>query len=166
MSSKRAYQGVDKLRRLLRKIDPELTDNVRAVIRKGSQGIEFNMLASVPVDEGDLQQSISFKTGRDGFTAYIGPGVDRASITKLGFGMSEQKHTRSGALTKATIANNDARFQLYKAHWIEYGTKPHGGHPGQPARPFMTPAYDANKGWIQADLKNAIKEALEAAGRG
>jgi len=164
--SKRAYQGIDKLRRTLRKIDPDMAKPVRAAVEDGARAIEFNILRDVPVDQGDLQRSISYKLGRDGFSAYVGAGADRASIVKLGFGQAERKYTKSGALTKATLANDDALFQAYKLHWLEEGTKPHGGHPGTPALHIKKRAFDATKVWLQEKLKDAIDEALERASRG
>jgi len=164
--SKSAYSGVAKLRRLLRKMDPETVKGVTDAMKRGAESIHYDMLSSVPQDSGDLARSIGTKKGRDGMTYYIGPGADRASVVKLGFGQADQKYTKSGALTKATISNNDARFQLYKANWIEFGTKPHGGHPGTPARPFLNPAYDANSRRIMSEVQNAIAKALESAANG
>lgn len=160
------YKGMSKLRKLLKKVDPEARGLVADVIEGGAKAIENSMIISAPVDSGDLVHSISYKLGRDGLSAYIGPGADRAAITKKGFGQTRRRYTSTGNLTSATIKDLDARFQLYKAHWIEHGTKGHGGHPGQPARPFINPAYDANANRIKRDLSKAIDDALEMAARG
>jgi len=166
MSRAKGYQGVDKLRKLLRKIEPEAQAPVKEAIKKGAELIEFDILRAVPVDEGDLQRSISYKLGRDGFTAYVGAGADRAQIVKNGFAQSARKYTKAGALTKATIDNDNARFQAYKLHWFEEGTKPNGAHPGIPAMHIKKRAFDANRQWIRDQINEAITEALEKASRG
>jgi len=165
MSRARGYAGMSKLRKLLNKMDPEARDLVADVIKDGAQAIETDMMIGAPVDDGDLVQSISHKLGRNGLSAYVGPGASRASISKMGFGQSQRRYTKAGNLTSATIRDDHARFQLYKAHWHEHGTKPHGNHPGQPSRPFINPAYDANASWIKTRLKDAIDEALRISAR-
>jgi len=162
-NSKRAYQGINKLRRLLRKMDPEITQPVKDAIKQGAQAIEADMMMGAPVDEGDLQRSISYKLGNDGMSAYIGPGADRAVIRKSGFAGGARKYTKSGDLTRATIKDDDARFQLSKANWIEFGVKPHGNHPGRPAAPFLNPAFDANRDWILREVQGAIDTAIKQA---
>lgn len=164
--SKRAYAGVDKLRKLMRKLDPETTQGVKDVLKDGADAIQFSMLMGAPVDEGDMARSIAVKLGRDGMTAYIGAGADRANIVKSGFGAVTAKYTKSGALTSATIKDKDALFQLYKSHWIEHGTSARGNHPGQRPRPFINSAYDAHADRIQAEMSKAIDEALRIAANG
>lgn len=166
MSRKKSYAGIDKLRRTLRKIDPEAQTPVKEAVKNGAQLIEFDILRSVPVDEGDLQRSISYKLGRDGFTAYVGAGADRAQIVKKGFSQSVRRYTKTGALTKATIDDDNARFQAYKLHWFEEGTKPNGAHPGIPAMHIKKRAFDANKTWIRKQIDDGIAAALEKASRG
>jgi hypothetical protein len=164
-NSSRSYQGVDKVRRLLRKIEPEMTQGIRNTIEKGAKAIEADMLMGVPVDQGDLARSISYKLGRDGFTAYIGPGADRAKIIKTGFKDVSVKYTKAGNLSSASIKDKHALMQLFKAHWIEHGTKPHGNHPGRTASPFLNPAFDANKSWILRELEDEIDGTIAKAAR-
>jgi len=164
--SKKSYAGIDKLRRTLRKIDPDSQKLVKKAVKEGAEMIEFKILRSVPVDEGDLQRSISHKLGRDGFTAYVGAGADRAQVVSNGFAQSTRKYTKTGSLTKATIDNENARFQAYKLHWFEEGTKPNGAHPGIPAMHIKKRAFDSSKKWIRSQIDDAIDAALESASRG
>jgi len=168
----RGYAGVDKLRRLLKKIDPEVVAGVREKVEEGAQAIEADMMMGAPVDTGELRYSISYKLSSDKLAAYIGPGADRANIIKHGLKTTKTtkkgtasllKTTKSGNLTSATIADQDARMQLYKANWVEYGTKPHGSHPGQPARPFINPAFDQNRDWLLRDMRVELDKALTRA---
>jgi HK97 gp10 family phage protein len=171
-SQSRGYAGVDKLRRLLKKIDPEVVAGVRAKVEEGSQAIARDMRAGAPRDQGDLLNSISYKLSGDKLAAYIGPGADRANIIKHGLKTTKTtkagstsllKTTKRGNLTSATIKDQNARFQLYKASWVEFGTKPHGSHPGTSARPFINPAFDANKNWLLNDMRVELDKALTRA---
>lgn len=160
------------MRKKLRKMDESITDGIKKAIADGARDIERDMVGGAPVDEGDLVRSIATKIGSDGFTAVIGPGADNAHITKNGFqdvktGIVDGKLvgiTKSGADTKATVRNKHAVAQIYKALWIEFGTK--AGKPGShatPARPFIQPAYDVNKDSITANVKTAVAKALQEA---
>jgi len=124
MSRARGYAGMSKLRKLLNKMEPDTRGLVSDVIEDGAQAIRADMMIGAPVDDGDLVRSISYKLGRNGLSAYIGPGADRASIAKRGFGQSQRRYTKGGSLTSATLKDDHARLQLYKAHWYEHGTKP------------------------------------------
>ena len=158
MSQRKGFAGVTKLRRTLRRMDPELTDGVKAEIALVARQVETAMLGLVPVEEGDLAEVIAHKLGRDGLTAVIGPGAGSVQIKK-GMGLSAQKYKKDGSLTAATIRNNNVRFQLYKAHWIEFGTRRQG------ARPFIQPAFDINKDRFKRNVRRAVKKAIDEAAR-
>lgn len=159
----RGFSGVTKLRRKLRNMEPAMTDGVRAEISLVARQVETAMLGMVPVDEGDLASVIAHKLGRDGLTAVIGPGAGSVQIKK-GLGLSKQTYKKDGNLTAATVRNNFTRLQLYKANWIEFGTK--SGKPGshsQPARPFIQPAFDINKDRFKRNVRRAVAQAINEA---
>lgn len=163
---RRGLEGLTSLRKKLRRMDDESTLRIRKEIEAGAREIERDQLGGVPVDEGDLALSISYKIGNDGFTAVVGPAADSVQI-KRGFGMADRKYTKAGNLTAATIRSDKARFNLYKAHWIEFGTKQ--GLPGssaQPARPFIQPAWDANRDRIAYRVRSAVTQVLREASDG
>jgi len=163
MTSRRGFSGVTPLRRKLRSMDYLTSRGVMVEIRAGAEAIERDMIGGAPIDEGDLARSIAHKLGRDGFTAVIGPGADNATIMKSGLGDVASKFTKGGELTSVTIRNKEARVNLFKALWAEFGTKDHGG---TSARPFIQPAYDANKDQISRRTKAAVIKALKDAARG
>ena len=137
---RRGFAGVTKLRRTLRRLEPETVAEIKKVIVRGAQAIEADMMISIPKDTGDTASNISYKIARDGLTAQIG-FVGKKAVEK-GF----------------------------VARFIEYGTKGSAKQniPPQPARPFMGPAFDANKGWIVRDAQREIGIVLQrlAAGDG
>lgn len=153
------FAGVTKLRRKLRRMDKSITQGVRSEIEAAAKSIEMDMLVMAPVDEGDLARSISYKIGKDGMTALIGPAA-RSTQIKRGLKSGPTKYTKSGRLTAATIRNKKARFELYKAMWLEFGTS------NMAARPFIQPAYDANKDEFTKRVRNAVSAALEEGASG
>jgi len=162
-----SFKGIGKLRKTLRRIEPEAVEGIIKTIASGAKDIERDMIGGVPVDEGDLARSLTSVLSRDGLSAAVGPGVNRSHVLRRGFGDVASKFTKTGKLTAGTIRDRDAQRQLFKALWIEYGTK--FGKPGssaQPARPFMAPAFDANKDGITRALRKDIKLALKRASSG
>jgi hypothetical protein len=47
------------------------------------------------------------------------------------------------------------------AHLLELGTKPHGGHPGTAAKPFIRPALDESKEMAEKAIGDALQTQLE-----
>lgn len=164
MARRSRVQGVNKLRRTLRRIDPEATEAVRVAIAEGVQAIELDAVQLVPKDTGDLARSIQHKVSRDGLTAIVGPGANAAEIVRRKAGSAFNVRG-----VKLSNKNKELMFQFFKGYWIERGTKgnPKKNIPPQPPRPFMKPAYDMNKQWILGRVKKGIANALaKAAGDG
>lgn len=161
-------RGLNKLRRTLRRIEPDLQDPIRTAILNTAEAIKQDAIAGAPVDEGDLVRSIDYKIGRDGFTAVIGPGAKAAEIARRKGGSPFATQDRRGEIIRLSAANKKLLFQFFKAYWIEYGTKgsPEHNIPPLPARPFMTPAYLLNEEYGKAQVRAAVKAALDKASRG
>lgn len=131
-------RGVGKLRRTLRRLDPETTKELREAVEEGAEAMLQDMVQGIPKDTGDTAALLDKRVARDGLTARVG--------------MVTAKAKRDG----------------YVARFIEFGTKgdPKRNIPPQPARPFMTPAFDLNKDWILTRARKGISLALERAARG
>lgn len=132
-AQRRGLRGVSKLRRTLRRLEPEAREGIKHAIEKGAEGIKADMMILIPKDTGETAVLIDKKIARDGLTARIG------FVTK--------KAQKDG----------------YVARFIEFGTKgfPDRNVPAQAARPFMQPAFDRNKEWILRDCKREIAKALK-----
>jgi HK97 gp10 family phage protein len=112
----------------------------------------------VPVDSGDLKDSIAWTWGK----------VPKGALT-LG---KVAAATIGGDLTATVYAGND---KAYYARWVEFGTAPHinGGmfagrqNRGTHARPFFYPAYRANKKPGLRRIRAAVRKSARdvAAGR-
>ena len=158
-SKRRAWRGGNKLRRTLRRLEPEITKEIKDDLERGANNIANDAAVYAYslglYDTGDMIDSIEVNMGRDGLTAVIGPGAKRIKISKSPFN------------TTLYVKDKDkhAALQFFKAYWAEFGTKgaPNRNIPPQPATPFMNPSYDANKGDIMKDLDKSIGDALRIA---
>ena len=164
MSRRRSrVQGANRLRRLLKRIDPEITADVKTAIREGAEAIQADAIALVPKDTGALARSIDYRISSDGLAAVVGPAARAAEIVRRKTGSAfKASEVRLSARNKALM------FEYFKGYWIEFGTKgaPKKNIPPQPARPFMKPAYDLNESWILGRVKAGINKALDRASRG
>lgn len=154
---KYGYAGINKLRKTLKRLEPDATKEIKTVFARGAEDIwrdAVNNLQSKLSGEGhgDLLASVTIKYGRDGLTAVIGPGAKRVTINKSPF------NTR---LYVTDSAKHEA-WQFFKGYWFEFGTKGYPEHniPPQPARPFMNPAYDSNKTRITYGVQKAVRDTM------
>jgi len=168
MSSKSGISGTTRLRRTLRRIDPEVTRQVRDVVDEGLQAVVADAIQLVPRDSGDLARSIDYKTARDGLTGVAGPGAQAAEIKRRRSGSAFGVTDRKNRPVRLSKRNKNLFWQFLKGYWIEFGTKgaPEKNIPAQPARPFMRPAWDMNRTWIMGRARKAVARALERASRG
>jgi len=172
-SQRKGLSGVTKLRRTLRRLDPEITSEVREVVRRGANSILFDAKQNARSadygkepgirDTGDMIDAMGIKYARDGFTALIGPAAEDVKT----LGKVNEKVTKRGAMTKATVRSKKARWTALKGLWAEFGTKgvPSKNIPPVTPAPFMQPAYDTNKSWIARDARKATGDAIAAAVR-
>lgn len=153
----RGYAGLGKLRKTLRRIEPETTQGVKNAIQKGAEAIETDILINGQSHylTGDMLASVSIKYGRDKMTAVIGPGAESISVSKSPFDTTLY-------ITQKSKFN---AWQFFKAYWIEFGTKgsPERNIPALPAQPFVQPAWDSNKTWLIREVKDAVGRALQRA---
>jgi HK97 gp10 family phage protein len=165
-------EGPNALRRKLRRVEPAITKSLRSAIQDGANRIAHTAAALAPADTGELRMSIQTKVSSDGLTAIIGPGARAAEIlrskTGSSFGTKSKRGKSAGKKVSLSRLNKRLLMSFYKAYWIEYGTKgaPKRNIPPQPARPFMTPAFDINKSYISNKVKAAINSILEQASNG
>ena len=132
-AQRKGIRGVSRLRKKLRKMPDEIVADVRLAIADSAEIVKLEQLRRVPVAEGDLARSIEVKLGGDKLSAEIGPG----------------------ARTKR--ARDDAGW---RSHFTEFGTRPHGGHPGTRPQPFIFPGFEAAKPQIRKIIDTAVDKAL------
>lgn len=146
-------KGLPQLKAKLVKLRQETIDKVRAAMEAAASEITGMMRRLVPVEHGDLRDSIGWTWG----------DAPKGSVS--------MSHTVGGN-TITIFAGNEKAFY---ARWVEFGTAPHnvakgGGnksfsgtpipHPGAKARPFFFPSYRASKKQIKAMIRKAITAAV------
>lgn len=163
---KSGLEGVTPLRKKLRRADDEITKELRSVVAEGLQAIKMDAIALAPVDEGDLVRSIDISISRDGMTGVVGPGVKTAEIvrrrTNSAWGSVIKRGKARGEKIRLSDMRREELWQFFKGYWIEFGTKGSARKniPPQPARPFMGPAYLANRAWLKSRVNAAVNNVL------
>lgn len=163
MARRSRVTGVNRLRKTLRRVDPEIGAEVREAVRESAEAITLDAVRFAPRDEGDLVRAIDYQLGRDGFTAVIGPGAKAAEIARRRAG---SPFALAGSAVRLSRSNRHLLYQFFKGYWAEFGTKGGNGVPPQPARPFMQPAWDLNRPYAVKRTQGAVRNALERAARG
>lgn len=190
MARRSRVEGTTALRKKLRRIDPAIKQEIADVVIEGLEAIKRDAQAMVPVDTGDLRNSIEVQfSKRDGVSGLVGPGAKAAEIVRR---KSDSKTSFGGWKYRLSKKNKAALWQFFKGYWVEFGTK--GGEikgrgtrrgkrvviaigddvrsvqsvkiPAQPARPFMAPAYLKNREWIREKARVAVDQVLVRIARG
>jgi hypothetical protein len=173
---RRGFAGVNKLRKTLRRLDPEITKDIKVVLSRGAKAIHRDAVNNAETanygqipgirDTGDLIRSIGIKYSRDELSVLIGPGAGDATLKNLG--PQAAKLTKTGKQTKASIRNREAQWNAMKGYWAEFGTKgdPSRNIPAITPTPFMNPAFDSNKAWLRSEVKDAVSKVLASVSAG
>ena len=168
-------EGLDKV---LAKLNSLARQSTRSkILRKAVNAASRPMLAeaktTVPVGDGWLKRSLGLRiqTYRNtgAVVAVVGP--------RTGF----QRNKRTGQKTLTAYGSKlrarTVSRPTYYAHLVEFGTQPHsvsrGGkrkrplqgarlHPGAKARPFLRPAFEAQKTAAMETLRSVILAGIEA----
>ena len=133
-------EGLDSLVLKLDQLGSEA--NIQKFLRKAGAMVEKDAKRNCPVDTGNLRQSITYEVVDD--TCAIGTNVEYAPYVHQGTGIY--------------AAEGDGRqerwsYQGSDGQW--YSTL------GQPPRPFLTTALDANRENIKDLLKEMVKEVAK-----
>lgn len=129
-------QGLDRLKRKLTVTIPaRVRDRTRNAMEKGANEIVAMAKSFVPVDSGDLRDSIGWTWG----------DAPKGTIT-----LASSKPTDGG--DRITIyAGNDKAFY---ARFVEFGTQKMAPHP------FFYPAYRTLKRRVKSRITREIKKGI------
>lgn len=140
----------DRLFAKLQRLAPEAAKQIGIEAEKAGSEMVRIAQGYVPVDKGDLRDSIVMTPGGAQTPVYSQPG---GSI----------KVPEHAALI--TAGNSKVRYP----HLVEYGARPHiaGGqfagaaHPGAPAQPYFWPAFRLMRRRFRARMSRAINKAVK-----
>lgn len=150
-----SFKGGKELQAALRELgDPKKAKSAaRFALRKGAEPIIATAKALVPVDEGNLRESIKQKAGksRREDTVFQIIGIDR----------NVQPPTE--------VARADGSGTYRDPGVAGVGPIKEFGDPDRPAQPFMRPAFDSRHGraavTIRTELGKTIERRAKAAAR-
>jgi len=148
-------KGLKKLNAKLKKLPPAAEKAIREAMEKGANEIVAMMKSLVPVDSGELRDSIGWTWGER-------PRYSQALATVK---------SKDGKLTLTIYAGN-ARVRY--AHLVEFGAAPHiaGGmfkgaqHPGAPAQPFFFVSWRALRRRTKSRITRAITKSAKEVAKG
>jgi HK97 gp10 family phage protein len=138
-------KGLRELNALLQSLPVKIERNIlRAAMRQGAKVIADQARANVPV-------AAPSDRNRERYGGYA--GALRDSIRVGG----RSQRGRVTAYIRAGGTKTKGGADVFYAHWVEYGTRPHangkrGFHPGARPHPFLRPAADT----AQADAVVAV----------
>lgn len=123
--------GREKLRAKLAKLPVRVREQMRRDIETSANELVSLQRRLAPFKTGELRDSIKWKWEAVGEEA-------------------------AGTEIAAKVFSDD-----FKARFVEFGTAPHGEHPGTRARPFFFPAYRALRKKIKSRISRGTSKALK-----
>jgi HK97 gp10 family phage protein len=155
-------EGLDRLNRKLARLPIVAQRKIRDAMSDGADEIVAMMKALVPVDSGDLKDSIAWTWGSAPKGALTLATVRGRGIRSTG--------------SENTITIYAGNSEAWYARFVEFGTAAHtaGGMfagatiPAIPASPFFFVSYRANRKRVKGRITRAINKAAKevAAGGG
>ena len=126
-----------RFRRLMQRLPEAMTDPLARAIAESAQAVWADAVVRVPVDTGDLRDSVGL----------------RVTATSAEVGFSAKRFRR------------EWKRAGWRARFVELGTKGHAARniPPQPPRPFLRPAFEANRRWIMERHRAAVARVLARA---
>ena len=134
-------QGIADLNKKVAAIPARVETRARAAMEKGADELVAMMKRLVPVDDGDLRDSIGWTWGD-------------APAGSMVLGTVRQSGRGAGNMTVTVFAGDD---KAYYSRWVEFGTRK------MAAQPFFFPAYRAVRKRVRARTARAIKNAAKKA---
>ena len=145
------FKGMSDLSEFLDTLAPKLQANVmRAALSQGAKIVRDAAVANCPVGPPGRKNARIY----GGYAGALRDSIRYGSQIRARNG-KVIAYVRAGGHVKGKKANT------YYAKFVEYGTMPHGNHPGTSPHPYMRPALDAESEHALAVIANFIKNRLE-----
>lgn len=128
--------GLKNFQERMRAIPKEVREAVKPALVKSGEELAGSMRALVPVDEGDLRDSI----------AVTGPGETTPPHSQPGGSFTVDENQ-----VVVTAGDEDARYP----HLVEFGT------PKANAQPFFWPAFRSNRKRSSNRIKRAMAKSVK-----
>lgn len=130
-----------RLEQKLRALPDSVKAPIRAELQRAAEDIVSMAKSLVPVDSGDLRDSIGWTFGK----APRGAMVLAQAEARLG-----------GELTATVFAGNNKAFY---ARWVEFGTQK------MVAQPYFFVSYRANRNRAKSRIRKAVRDSARRVAR-
>lgn len=137
-------KGIDRLHAKMARIKPRLEAALRVTLENEARQLVAQMKSVVPVDEGDLRESINHTFGQ----------APKGSVTIGTVSDDPNSGLRITIYAGGEVGSADAFY----ARFVEFGTRK------MVARPFFFPVYRANKRRVRAAITRAVNKEIKAIG--
>lgn len=135
---------------------PETVRNdMRPALQRQAKKITSLQKRLVPVRTGALQTAIGYSFGR------VPVMKSSASFSASGQGKKGGDRDLSVWIYAGT---EDKTAKGWYARFVEFGTAPHGGHPGTSPQPFFFPAIRLLRKDVKRNIARAFNRSLKKAG--
>lgn len=139
------------LEKKLKRLPDIVIAKIKAAMEQSADEIVAMMKSLVPVDDGDLKDSIGWTWGK----------APKGSMI-----MDQAKASLGGDLTLTIYAGDNKAFY---ARWVEFGTAAHVNkgmfpgtdNPGTRSQPFFFTSYRANKKSAKRRISKAVRDAAK-----
>lgn len=141
--------GRDRMRKVLKALPESVRKNLRVATLAGGEDMAGTMRSLVPVDRGDLKDSIKVTPGDQALHLY--------------------NQSRSRRVEKDPYLAAIIHVDAFYAAWVEFGTPPHINqgqfagtmNPGTPAQPYFWPGYRSRKKQVIARINKAARKGIK-----
>lgn len=130
MNMRARRSGGSRLRKQLRRLEPDLRAPIRAEMDRAGKELAEAMDALAPKETGAMAKAAMYKVSSDGL------------------GVSAGYSSKQGGFKRAWKKGG------FKALWQEFGTKKH------PATPFVRPAYKSKLGGILTRIERRVRDVI------
>jgi HK97 gp10 family phage protein len=155
--------GDFKLRKLLRTIHQTADNEVKKAMEESAGKLLETMRDLIPKDTGEGAAALTAFVSKSGLDAQVGLRGKKANkrffyLRFLEYGTKgyiEGKKRAGGRNKRVTNKSDGSHF---------FGKYP--DIPARPAHPWLRPAYDVNREFIQANIRAAVNRTLKRASEG
>lgn len=162
-----SVEGIGRVEAALTGVSDEMIPNAASGLKKGLLLVERDAKKLCPVNTGELRNSIKASVTElaTSATGEVGSPLEHASYVEMGTGEVGKASGGNGSPVSVSYRTGGwfvplARGEQMMADTIVEGASNGFWTYGQPARPYLWPAYQANKDKILAAVRAAIMEGL------
>lgn len=155
-------EGGARVRRMLKKFPVDARLEVAAALDASVRLVQATAITLAPVDTGNLRRQLAAKgaIGKRDRGLRVEFGLRTKSLQKKAFYAPFVEYGTKGYAPGQTRTYKDSKTGRVKKK------KMRSHVPARPARPFLSPALDANVPTIRRLVNAAVRRAVRKAGRG